>query len=63
MPEYQDVNLEQLEVLRILFGFFPTYRLLFLSSACRPEYYDMSTKRAVTVVLASELSISQEVSL
>lgn len=26
MPEYQGVKLEDLEVLRILFGFFPTYR-------------------------------------
>lgn len=26
MPEYQGVKLESLEVLRILFGFFPTYR-------------------------------------
>ncbi len=26
MPQYQDVRLEDLEVLRILFGFFPTYR-------------------------------------
>lgn len=26
MPEYQGVQLESLEVLRILFGFFPTYR-------------------------------------
>ena len=26
MPEYQGVPLESLEPLRILFGFFPTYR-------------------------------------
>ena len=26
MPEYQGVTLEALEPLRILFGFFPTYR-------------------------------------
>lgn len=26
MPEYQNVKLEDLEPLRILFGFFPTYR-------------------------------------
>ena len=26
MPKYQNVRLEDLEVLRILFGFFPTYR-------------------------------------
>ena len=26
MPQYQNVSLDQLEVLRILFGFFPTYR-------------------------------------
>jgi hypothetical protein len=26
MPKYQNVRLEQLQVLRILFGFFPTYR-------------------------------------
>lgn len=26
MPQYQGVELESLEVLRILFGFFPTYR-------------------------------------
>ena len=32
MPEYQNVKLEQLEVLRILFGFFPTYRWLSLFS-------------------------------
>lgn len=26
MPEYQKVKLEELQPLRILFGFFPTYR-------------------------------------
>lgn len=26
MPQYQNINLEDLEVLRILFGFFATYR-------------------------------------
>ena len=26
MPRYQNVELEQLEPLRVLFGFFPTYR-------------------------------------
>jgi lycopene cyclase CruP len=26
MPEYQNVKLEDLRPLRILFGFFPTYR-------------------------------------
>ena len=26
MPRYQGVNLEELEVQRVLFGFFPTFR-------------------------------------
>ena len=26
MPQYQNIRLQDLEVLRILFGFFPTYR-------------------------------------
>ena len=44
MPEYQGTELESLEVLRILFGFFPTYRqacirpqatLFWLQACCR----------------------------
>lgn len=35
MPEYQSVNLDQLQPLRILFGFFPTYRQ---DSMCSPNY-------------------------
>ena len=31
MPEYQNVQLEALQPLRILFGFFPTYRQVALS--------------------------------
>ena len=32
MPEYQNVKLEDLQPLRILFGFFPTYRQVAYSS-------------------------------
>lgn len=38
MPQYQGVRLEDLEVLRILFGFFPTYR-----SACHTPCRETTT--------------------
>lgn len=37
MPDYQGVKLESLEVLRILFGFFPTYRQV-SASCCHMHY-------------------------
>jgi len=35
MPEYQNVKLEDLEPLRILFGFFPTYRQVTIAEFSR----------------------------
>lgn len=37
MPDYQGVKLESLEVLRIMFGFFPTYRQV-VAWCCRMHH-------------------------
>ena len=39
MPEYQNIDLSDLQPLRILFGFFPTYRQVVITSSLRFDWF------------------------